>query len=260
MHLRKVLSLFDGMSCGQEALKRAGITYDVYLASEIDPYAIKVCLDNYPNTQQLGDVSKIDFTDEKFSDVDLIIGGTPCQGFSRAGQQLKFDDPRSKLFFKFVEAVNTIKPKWFMCENVKMDFDSQMVFSEHLNVLPVELNSNVFSAQNRIRLFWTNIKIPKLPPPSELGFKDVIELGAEDGYYSERMMSYLFGLVKRGKAKRVVVYGENSPEKFPTLTLSHGKGPSRQRCFGIQDYFGLRFLSRLECERLQTIPPGYTGG
>src|SRR5690606_9884675 len=112
-----VLSLFDGMSCGQIALNRAGIKYDNYFASEIDKHAIKVTLTNYPNTIQLGDVTKV--KGAELPKIDLLIGGSTCQGFSFAGKQLNFDDPRSKLFFEFVRLKNECKPKHFLLENVK---------------------------------------------------------------------------------------------------------------------------------------------
>ena len=123
-----VLSLFDGMSCGQIALERAGINVNKYYAAEIDKHAITVTMANYPNTIQLGDVTKVFAKD--LPKIDLIIGGSPCQGFSFAGKGLNFEDPRSKLFFEFVRLVNECKPKWFFLENVKMkkefeyDFDN----------------------------------------------------------------------------------------------------------------------------------------
>ena len=114
-----VLSLFDGISCGRLALERAGIKVDKYYASEIDKHAIKVTQHNYPDTIQLGDVTKIDFNQFK-GKIDLLIGGSPCTGFSPAGKGLNFEDPQSKLFFKYLEALQTIKPKYFLLEDVKM--------------------------------------------------------------------------------------------------------------------------------------------
>ena len=125
-----VLSLFYGMSCGQIALNRAGISYDKYYASEIDKHAIKVTQHNYPDTIQLGSVIDIKGTD--LPKIDLLIGGSPCQGFSFAGKQLNFDDPRSKLFFEFVRLKNELKPKYFLLENVKMKKEYQDVITEHL--------------------------------------------------------------------------------------------------------------------------------
>lgn len=114
----KVLSLFDGISCGKVALERAGIQIEEYVAFEIDKYAIKISKKNHPDIIQRGDVAKADFSE--FEGFDIVIGGSPCQGFSFAGKQLNFEDPRSKLFFEFVRAVEQVKPKYFLLENVKM--------------------------------------------------------------------------------------------------------------------------------------------
>ena len=140
----KVLSLFDGISCGQVALERAGIKVDNYFASEIDKYAIKVTQKNYPNTIQLGDVCNI--KGNELPKIDLLIGGSPCQGFSFAGKQLNFNDPRSELFFEFVRILKEVKPKYFLLENVKMKKEYQNVISKHLGVEPIEINSALVSA------------------------------------------------------------------------------------------------------------------
>lgn len=126
----RVLSLFDGIACGYEALQRAGIPIDVYYASEIDKYAIQIAQKNHPDIIQLGDVCNIRREDVK--DIDLIIGGSPCQGFSRAGKMLNFNDPRSKLFFEFVRLVKEIKPKYFLLENVKMKKERIDIISSEL--------------------------------------------------------------------------------------------------------------------------------
>jgi DNA (cytosine-5)-methyltransferase 3A len=146
-----VLSLFDGMSCGQIALNKAGIKYDNYFASEIDKPAIKVTQHNYPNTIQLGSV--IDVKAEDLPKIDLLIGGSPCQGFSFAGKKLNFDDPRSKLFFEFVRLKNELNPKYFLLENVKMKQEWQDVISENLGVKPIRINS-----KSILQLKSTNIK------------------------------------------------------------------------------------------------------
>ena len=170
-----VLSLFDGMSCGQIALNRAGISYDKYYACEIDKYAIQVTMANYPDTIQLGSV-----TDLKASDlpkIDLLIGGSPCQGFSFAGKQLNFDDPRSKLFFEYVRLLKECKPKYFLLENVKMKKEYQDVISESLGVEPIEINSSLVSAQNRKRLYWCNWHVEQ-PEDKGILLKDIIEKDA----------------------------------------------------------------------------------
>lgn len=149
------LSLFDGMSCGQIALERAGIKVDNYYASEIDKYAIKVTQANYPDTIQLGDIRNIKAVD--LPKIDLLMGGSPCQGFSYSGKQLNFEDERSKLFFEFVRLLKECKPKYFLLENVKMKKEFQDIISKYLGVEPIEINGALVSAQNRKRLYWTNI-------------------------------------------------------------------------------------------------------
>ena len=150
-----VLSLYDGCSMGRVALERAGIPIKEYYASEIDKYAITIAKKNFPNTIHLGDVTTV--RGEDLEPIDLLIGGSPCQGFSFAGKQLNFDDPRSKLFFEFVKLKNLLKPKYFLLENVRMKKQYQDIISEHLGVEPIAINSNLVSAQNRYRLYWTNI-------------------------------------------------------------------------------------------------------
>lgn len=170
-----VLSLFDGISCGRVALERAGIEVENYYASEIDKYAIQITQKNYPDTIQIGDVTQVKADD--FKDVDLLIGGSPCQGFSFAGKQLNFDDVRSKLFFEYVRLLNEIKPKYFLLENVKMKQEYQDIISKYLGVEPIEINSSLVSAQNRKRLYWTNI--PNIQQPHDKGImlKDIVHEG-----------------------------------------------------------------------------------
>ena len=169
-----VLSLFDGISCGQVALERAGIKVDTYYASEINKYAIQTTQKNHPNTKQLGDVNNIDFN-EYIDKIDLLIGGSPCQGFSRAGNRLNFDDPRSKLFFKYIEALEKIKPKYFLLENVVMKKEWQDIITQHINVEPIKINSALVSAQNRERLYWTNIPNVIQPVDKHIYLQDILE-------------------------------------------------------------------------------------
>jgi DNA (cytosine-5)-methyltransferase 3A len=183
-----VLSLFDGMSCGQIALNRAGIKYDAYFASEVDKYAIKVAQANYPDTVQIGDVTQVDHTRLPFGGIDLLMGGSPCQGFSFAGKQLNFDDPRSKLFFEFVRLKDELKPKYFLMENVPMKQESQDIISEYLGVKPVMINSSLFSAQNRKRLYWTNIPFDIPTEDRGIVLQDILE---EDGVANEAMTNKL---------------------------------------------------------------------
>ena len=168
----KVLSLFDGMSCGQLALQRIGANVTTYFASEIDKYAIQIAKKNFPNTIHLGDVTTIDSVDN----IDLLIGGSPCQGFSFAGKHLNFDDPRSKLFFEFVRLLKECKPKYFLLENVVMAKSSQQVISQYLGVEPIEINSSLVSAQHRKRLYWTNIPF-EMPDDKKIYLKDILENG-----------------------------------------------------------------------------------
>lgn len=174
----KVLSLFDGMSCGRIALERAGITVDAYYAAEIDKHAVKVSQANWPDIVQLGDVTKWKEWSIDWSSIDLLIGGSPCQGFSFAGKQLAFDDPRSKLFFVYVDILNHIRSVnpsvKFMLENVKMKKEHLAVISETLGVEPVFINSALVSAQNRQRYYWANWKITQ-PEDKGVVLADVIE-------------------------------------------------------------------------------------
>lgn len=168
-----VLSLFDGMSCGRIALERAGIKVKKYYASEINKYAQIVSATNYPDIIRLGDITK--WKEWKIEKPDLIMGGSPCQGFSFAGKGLNFNDPRSKLFFTFVDILKHYKPKYFLLENVKMKKEHQKVISDCLGVEPIEINSALVSAQNRKRLYWTNI--PGVAQPEDKGIllKDIID-------------------------------------------------------------------------------------
>ena len=168
-----VLSLFDGMSCGQLALERAGVEVDNYFACEIDKYAIQVAQKNFPDTFQWGDVTQIKMPTR--GSIDLLMGGSPCQGFSFAGGQLAFDDPRSKLFFEFVKVKDAVKPKYFLLENVKMKQEFQDVITDYMGVEPIEINSSLFSAQSRRRLYWTNIPVDMNIKDKGLVLKDILQ-------------------------------------------------------------------------------------
>lgn len=166
-----VLSLFDGMSCGQIAFKELGIKVKYY-ASELDKHAIKQTQLNFPDTIKLGDVTKWREWDIDWSNIDILIGGSPCQGFSFAGKQLNFSDSRSKLFFVYVDILNHIKKVnpdvLFLLENVNMKKEYLRVISEYLGVFPVRINSNKVSAQNRDRWYWSNIRTKETGLFSEL--------------------------------------------------------------------------------------------
>lgn len=180
-----VLSMFDGMSCGQITLNRLGIPYKKYYAAELDKFAIQVTQANFPDTVQLGDVTSQAFMNwvNAMADkggIDLLIGGSPCQGFSFAGKQLNFDDPRSKLFWVFVKVLKKLKPKYFLLENVRMKKQSLDIITEALGVEPIFINSSLVSAQNRQRYYWTNIPVDGLPNDKGIKLNDILEDGFVD--------------------------------------------------------------------------------
>jgi len=274
-----VLSLFDGMSCGQLALQRAGIQVENYYAAEIDKYAIKVTQANFPDTVQLGDVTAID--PDSLPDIDLLIGGSPCQGFSFAGKQLNFDDPRSKLFWEYVRLLNALKPTYFLLENVKMKKESMDVITRALRVDPIFINSNLVSAQNRQRYYWTNIPVDKLPDDKGIVLADILEDGHVDrdkshcidanyfkggnlkSYFEKHRRQLVFskdGMCHVGDAgisdKYAYVNRVYHPDgKGPSLVASDGGHLQPKISKGTTEY---RKLTPLECERLQTVPEGYT--
>ena len=273
-----VLSLFDGMSCGQIALEKSGFQVDKYFASEIDKHAIKVAKANYPDMVHLGDVRDVSADD--LPQIDLLIGGSPCQGFSFAGKQLNFDDPRSKLFWEFVRLLKDLRPKYFLLENVKMKQQSMDVITEALGVEPIFINSRLVSAQNRQRYYWTNIPMDKLPDDKGIILKDVLEDGHVDrdkahcidanyfkggnlkSYFEKHRRQLVFskdGLCHVGDADirgndnvRRVYHPDG---KAPCLTTMGG-GHREPKTLTSDTTW--RKLTPLECERLQTVPEGYT--
>jgi len=166
MEIKNVLSLFDGLSCGQIALNNLSIKYKNYYASEIDKNAIIVTQNNFPNTIQLGDITKLKTDD--LPEIDLLFGGSPCQSFSKAGNGKGFDG-KSGLFWEYVRILREVKPKYFLLENVKMKKEWQDIITKELGVEPIEICSSRFSAQQRKRLYWTNINVDlsKLPSSNE---------------------------------------------------------------------------------------------
>ena len=188
-----VLSLFDGINCGRVALKRAGIPVAKYYASEIDKSAITITMKNYPDTIQLGDVTNWREWDIDWASIDLFIGGSPCQGFSYAGKQLNFDDLRSKLFFEYVDILNHLKKHnlniKFLLENVKMKKEFESVITSYLGVEPVEINSNLLSAQNRRRLYWTNWDF-KVPEDKGILLEDIVH-EYKDNMSQEDLKNYI---------------------------------------------------------------------
>lgn len=173
----RVLSLFDGISCGRVALERAGISADTYYASEIDKYAIAISQKNYPDIIRLGDVRDIDFS-QFIGKIDLIMGGSPCQDLSIAKKNRQgLSGERSGLFWKFVEAVEIIKPKYFLLENVaSMSKENRDIITNTLRVEPVLINSALVSAQQRKRLYWCNWEVTQ-PKDKGIYLKDILEKG-----------------------------------------------------------------------------------
>lgn len=167
-----ILSLFDGMSCGQLALKKLGIEYDNYFASEIDKHAIKETQANFPNTIQLGDVSNL--TAESLPKIDLLIGGSPCTSFSSSGKLEGFNG-KSGLFWHYHRLLNETKPKYFLLENVVMKKEWEKIITEALGVEPILINSSLVSAQNRKRLYWTNIPNVTIPEDKNITLDDILE-------------------------------------------------------------------------------------
>ena len=255
-----ILSLFDGMSCGQIAFNKTGFKINNYYASEIDKYAMKVSSANYPDTIYLGDIENWKDWDIDWSTIDFLIGGSPCQGFSFSGKGLAFDDPRSRLFFMYVDILEHIR-KYnpnvnFLLENVRMKKEHEKVITEFLGIEPIVINSELVSAQNRNRLYWANWEFYQ-PKNQEIYWKDVMLHNAEGCmYYSEKAFEWIFKSPKR-KAK-YFEYDQNSKVKMQMLEASHHKGYSNQRCFGIKDIKGTRYIHPVECERLQNVPDGYT--
>ena len=221
-----VLSLFDGMSCGQIALNKANIPYNNYYAAEIDKYGMQITKKNYPNTVHLGDVTQI--RGDNLPKIDLLIGGSPCQGFSFAGKQLNFDDPRSKLFFEYVRILNEIRETnpnvKFLLENVKMKKEFSDIISEHLGVEPIKINSSLVSAQNRLRLYWTNIEGIEQPENRKIYLKDVLEPIVDDKYYISQI-----AVEKLNRHGNKVIKELDIPEKSGTIHAGYYKMGGRDQ-------------------------------
>lgn len=264
-----VLSLFDGMSCGRIALERAGIKVTNYFASEIDKYAIKVSQHNWNDVTHIGDVTKVSFVngtlkteigDFKIERIDLIIAGSPCQGFSMAGKQLAFDDERSKLYFEFeriLKEIQTENPEVrFLLENVKMKQEYKDVISERLGVSPVAINSNLVSAQNRYRLYWTNICEITQPQDKGILLKDILQ----DVVDSKYNITHFVGGVPRSNYMQFNLNGKgnNSQSQRCYYVTSKSRCLDCSAVAKIIDNDVVRKLTPEECEKLQTVPVGYT--
>ena len=258
----KVLSLFDGISCGMVALERAGIPVEQYVAYEIEPNAIKISKKNYPQIQHCGDVTTADFT--QYQGFDLLMGGSPCQSLSIVQSKTRQHlDGKSKLFFEFVRALEEINPRYFLFENVaSMNEESKGVISELLGCEPIFIDSKLFSAQQRPRYYWTNIPVETvLPPEIPVVLKDIMQSDVPEKYF------YDHPLVNVDMEKQVcatMVHNNHEIHKrvfnpdFKCHTLTTCGGGNTQK--KVMDHGRARKLTPLEYERLQTLPDNYTAG
>ena len=279
-----VLSLFDGMSCGQIALRELGIKVNKYFASEIDKHAIAQTQLNFPETIQLGNVTDVRAKD--LPKIDLLLGGSPCQGFSFAGRQLNFNDPRSALFFEYVRILNEIRginpDVIFLLENVRMKREYQDIITAQLGLRPVLINSARVSAQNRERLYWSNIRTRQIdqsgtigtaiPQPEDLGLflRDIMEEDVPDNYYlSEEVVANRikhkernknkgngFGMVIRtlyDKSTAICVGGRGI---YDLVSVTEPKRTNQDDAV-IKQKERIRRYTPTECSRLQTIPDWY---
>lgn len=251
IELDNVLSLFDGMSCGQLALDTLGIKVNNYFASEIDPYAMQIARKNYPNTKHIGSV--LDVKGSDLPRIDLLIGGSPCQSFSNAGDGSGMEG-KSKLFWEFVRVLKETKPTYFLLENVKMKKEWEKIITDTLGVEPIAINSRLLTAQNRPRLYWTNL--PNVVQPIDRGvvLKDILEDQVEEKFYlSDKAIDYMSRL-RNGKPRWE--YHTNPLDgKSACLTANMYKGVP----YGVIKELKRR-LTPVECERLQSVPDNYTEG
>ena len=261
-----VLSLFDWISCWQIALERAGIKVDKYFASEIDKYAIAVTQANYPHTIQIGSVEN--WRERNLPNIDLVIGGSPCQWFSIAWQWLNFDDTRSKLFFTMVDIINQYQPKYFLLENVKMKKEREDIITEHMEVEPIEINSALVSAQSRKRLYWTNIEGVTQPDDKGILLRDVLEPNNKE-HHRIRPMRLITNSKNRKKTlcNQIGIATDISQNyeimtrvysvlgKCPTITKIEGGNREPKVAVNNNSW---RRVTPLECERLQNVPDNYT--
>lgn len=288
----KVLSLFDGISSGRLALERAGIPVEKYYASEIDKYAIQVAQKNYPDTIQVGDVTKLNYLE--LLDVDMVIGGSPCQDLSIAKQNREgLRGARSGLFWKYVEALEVIKPRWFLLENVaSMRNEDRDAITETLRKIYPEtecvmINSALVSAQQRKRYYWTNWHVEQ-PQDKGILLKDILETGladkdksfcitqrytaqfGSDDYTEKRYFDMSMGQVifepirigiigKGGQGDRI--YSVRGKSVY--LNANGGGRGAKTGLYKVDlpdgDYI-IRKLTPVECERLQTLPDNWTEG
>ena len=258
-----VLSLFDGISCARVAL---GDKVKIYYASEVDPYAIKIAKKNFPTTIHLGDVTKITKETIKHP-IDLLIGGSPCQDLSIATKDREgLKGTRSKLFWEYVRLLKELQPKYFLLENVNsMSKEDKAIITETLGVEPIMINASLVSAQCRKRLFWTNIKDVIQPVDREIRLKDVLQDIQETNTYSltspEKTVlnpsntMLQIGYIGKSNSQANRVY---SIEGKSVCLSANGGGLGAKT--GLYEIDGIRKLTPIECERLQSLPDNYTEG
>lgn len=268
MNVIKVLSLFDGMSCGQIALEKAGFKVEEYLASEIDPNPIKTALKNYPKTNQIGDITQLSGQDIlNFGEIDLLFGGSPCQNLSitvtnNDEHNQGLEGEKSKLFFEYVRVLEQAKPKYFLYENVEsMKLKDKDTITQYLGVKPIMIDSALLTAQDRKRYYWTNI--PNITQPEDKGIvlSDILETNVDEKYFHNQTYDY-HGADKKIEATLHIkthdmlkrVYNKNG--KVGTLTACRGGYKQKK----VLDNGRVRKLTPTEYERLQSVPDGYTEG
>ena len=259
-----VLSLFDGISCGHIALERAGIKVDKYYASEIKEDGIKVTQYNYPETIQIGDVTKVSYNkgilytekgSYKVGKIDLLIGGSPCQDLSQANKERKgLNGTKSSLFYEYVRLLNEVKPKYFLLENVRMTEDNFNLINSLLCCEPININSKLLSAQLRNRYYWTNIPGVTIPEDKNILLQDILEYG----YTNRKKARCLLESDSRPLKNEEKMIHRYIDTGFTTLIFKDEQHYIDCINGKIDKYKGIRYLNQLELERLQTLPEGYT--
>lgn len=256
----KVLSLFDGISCGMVALEGAGVPVEKYVAYEIDKYAIQISKKNYPQIEHCGDVTTADFT--QYKGFDLLIGGSPCQDLCSMGSHKGLAGEKSGLFFEFARALKEVNPKYFLLENnASMTKENEEIITKIMGVEPIMINSADFTAQNRKRLYWTNIPIEEWKIQNVL-LMDIAQNVEEKQEFliTEKVNKYLSEEYKGRKIQKTVSASiRQLSEKSRCLsTRSCDIGSNSGLClFQSGEYY---VATPVECERLQTLPDNYTLG
>lgn len=270
----KILSLFDWISCGRIALERAGIKVDSYYASEIDKYAIQIAKKNYSDTIHMGSIASIHYSDHLLysidgihnaihdEDIDMIIGWSPCQDLSIAKKDWKWLQwEKSGLFFEYVRLLKEVKPKYFLLENVasmkKADKEeiTRILTEVYPDVQCYLINSALVSAQNRERLFWTNIQGVEQPYDKWILLKDILEGSIDEKYFYEHK---LWTTIKGVNALRKEKWSRRTIVQKSKCTTAGWQGITNAWATNISIGWRLRKLTPIETERLQTLPDNYT--